>query len=245
MQDSEGYKYFDGAECIDGTTKTTFTNQWQLITDQTTPSESTYLNYGNTIINNRTGLLDNVKFLVMSKEPEESISISGSANGILIEQKNDVSISDVSLIKTITATTNLDNLDVRFAISKDSGKTWQTYDTGTWDDIDIHNKQQFKDNGYSLSQFSTIPLTDWNSYNAKTLKFAFIITQNGNNGKTVIDTIKIIADLVGSWRHFKESEAQYEYISDSELKVTFFEAGNYKVNYLDSITPSSGTGRGS
>ena len=28
-KDNEGYKYFDGAECIDGTTKVTFTNQWK------------------------------------------------------------------------------------------------------------------------------------------------------------------------------------------------------------------------
>lgn len=243
-KDSEGYKYFDGPECIDGSPRPTFTNQWQLITTQTIPDETTYLHYGNTVINNKIGLQDNVKFLVMSKEPDEKITISGNANGILVEQKNDVSISDVSLIKTITAITNLDNLDVRFAISKNSGKTWQTYSVGTWIDIDIHNKQQFMNNGYSLSQFSTIPLIDWNSYKAKTLKFAFIITQNGSNGKTIIDNIKILADLVGSWRHFKESEAQYEYISDTELKVTFLEGGNYKVNYLDQLTPSS-SGSGS
>lgn len=241
-KDSDGYKYFDGAECIDGSTRPTFTNQWQLLTSQVVPDEITYLHYGNTVINNRIGLQDNVKFLVASKEAEENINISGNANGILVEQNDDVSISDVSLIKTITAITNLDNLDVRFAISKNSGKTWQTYNTGAWVDIDIHNKQQFMDNGYNLSQFSTIPLTDWNSYKAKTLKFAFIITQNGNNGKTVIDNIKILADLVGSWRHFKESEAQYEYISDTELKVTFLEGGNYKVNYLDQLAPSGGSG---
>lgn len=244
VKDSEGYKYFDGPETINGTSRPVFTNQWQLLTDQTVPDETTYLHYGNTIINNKIGLQDNAKFLVMSKEPDEKITISGNANGILVEQKDDVSISDVSLIKTITAVTNLDNLDVRFAISKNSGKTWQTYSAGAWIDIDIHNKQQFMNNGYSLSQFSTIPLTDWNSYKAKTLKFAFIITQNGSNGKTIIDNIKILADLVGSWRHFKESEAQYEYISDTELKVTFLEGGNYKVNYLDQLAPSS-SGSGS
>ena len=36
--------------------------------------------------------------------------------------------------------------------------------------------------------------------------------------------------------HFKESQAQYEYISDTELKITFLEAGDYKVNYLDKIS---------
>lgn len=243
--DSEGYKYFDGPQCTDGTTRSTFTNQWQLMTNQTTPQETDYKDYGNIIINNIIGLQNNTKFLVMSKEPQETLTISGNINGAIVEQKNDVSISDVSLIKTITATTNLTNLDVKFAISKNSGKTWQTYNMGVWDDIDIHDRQIFQNNGYNLSQINTIPIADWNSYGAKTIKFAFIITQNGSNGNTVINTIKVLTDLVGSWRHYKESEAQYEYISDSEVKVTFFEGGNYKVNYLDSITPSSGTGSGS
>lgn len=238
-KDSEGYKYFDGEECLDGTIKSTFTNQWQLINTQTIPDESIYKDYGNTVINNRIGLLDDVRFLIMSKEPKESISISGYVNASLVEQSRDVSISDISLIKSITATYNLDNLDIRFAMSKNSGKTWQTYNSGDWIDIDIHNKQEFKNNGYSMLQFAAIPLEDWNAYKAKVIRFAFIITQNGVNGKTILDNIKEIADLVGSWRHFKESEAQYEYISDTELKVTFLESGNYKVNYLDQLNPAT------
>ena len=238
-KDADGYKYFDGAECLDGTIKMTFTNQWQLIPIQNEPDESIYKEYGNIIINNRIGLLDDARLLIMSKEPKESINISGHVNGTLVEQIQDVSISDISLIKSITSTHNVENLDVRFAMSKDNGKTWQTYNYGSWDNIDIHNKQEFMDNGWSLSQFDTIPLEDWNSYKAKTIRFAACITQNGPNGKTVLDNITEIADLVGSWRHFKESEAQYEYISDTELKITFLESGNYKVNYLDQL--STGT----
>lgn len=240
VKDDEGYKYFDGEENIDGTTNDTFTNEWKLIPSDVPlpPDEEVYKNYGKTFINNRIGLLDNAKFLVMSKEAKEVINISGNINGALIEQIQDSSISDVSLIKSITSTHNTDNLDIRFAISKDSGKTYQTYDAGSWTDIDIHNKQEFMNNGYSLAQFDSIPLEDWNNYKAKTIKFAAIITQNGPNGKTILNNIKEIADLVGSWRHFKESEVQYEYISDTGLKITFLEGGNYKVNYLDQLNSS-------
>lgn len=238
-KDNEGYKYFDGSECIDGSIRPTFTDKWQLIGSQSMPDEDTYKDYGNVVINNRIGLLDDARFLVMSKEPKETISISGYVNGALLEQVQDVSISDISLIKSITSTHNVENLDVKFAMSKDNGKTWQTYSFGSWDNIDIHNKQEFMNNGWSLSQFATIPLEDWNSYKAKTIRFAACITQNGPNGKTILDNIREIADLVGSWRHFKESEAQYEYISDTELKVTFLEGGNYKVNYLDQLNPAT------
>ena len=240
-KDDEGYKYFDGIDMIDGTSNPSATNEWLLIpsTAALPPDEDTYKEYVRCIITDRIGLLDNTRFLVMSKEAKENINISGNINATLVEQNHDVSISDISLIKSITSTHNTDNLDIRFAMSKDSGKTWQTYNTGSWTDIDIHNKQEFKDNGYSLAQFSTIPLEDWNNYKAKVIRFAVIITQNGPNGKTILDNIREIADLVGSWRHFKESEAQYEYISDSELKITFLEGGNYKVNYLDQLVPSS------
>lgn len=234
-KDNDGYKYFDGAECLDGTTKSVFTNQWKLLPYQAEPDELTYKDYGNLIITNRDGLLDDTRFLIMSKESKESVTISGHINGSLIEQNQDVSISDISLIKSITSTHNIENLDVRFAMSKDNGKTWQTYNSGSWDNIDIHNKQEFMNNGWSLAQFGTIPLEDWNNYKAKIIRFAAIITQNGPNGKTILDNIREIADLVGSWRHFKESEAQYEYISDTELRITFLESGNYKVNYLDSL----------
>lgn len=238
-KDVEGYKYFDGAECIDGTTRQSFTNQWKLIPEITgQPDEDTYKKYGKTIINNRVGLLDNTKFLVMSKEPKETINISGNINGALVVQNNDVSVSDISLIKSINSTHNVTNLDVRFALSKNNGKTWQTYSPGGWMDIDIYNKQEFMDNGWNLAQFNTIPLEDWNSYKAKTIRLAASITQNGANGNTILDNIKEIADLVGSWRHFKESEAQYEYISDTEVKITFLESGNYKVNYLDQLNSS-------
>lgn len=95
-----------------------------------TDNNTLYADYGNTFITNRDGLLDRVRFLIMSKEAKENIEISGHINGALIEQNFDSSISDISLIKSITSTDNVENLDVRFAMSKDSGKTWQTYDAG-------------------------------------------------------------------------------------------------------------------
>lgn len=176
----------------------------------------------------------------MSKESQESINISANINKVIIKQKDDISISDVSEIKTMEVTADLTDLDIKFAVSKNSGKTWQTYNSGTWTDINITDRDIFSTNGYTLSQFNSIPVADWNSYEAKTLKFAFIITQNGLNKNTIIDNVRIIADLLGSWRHFTEAEATYEYISDTELKVTFIEGGNYKVNYLDSLNPSTG-----
>lgn len=242
-KDDTGFKWFNGKDTIDGNTNTSFTDKWETIPNVTTEADLTediYKQYGNTVITNKDGLQDNTKFLVMSKEAQEKINISANINKAVVEQKNDISISDVSELKTMEVVADLTDLDIKFAVSKNSGKTWQTYNSGNWTDIDIKDRDAFSTNGYTLSQFNSIPVIDWNNYKAKTLKFAFIITQNGSNKNTIIDNIRIIADLLGSWKHYTEAQATYEYISDTELKVTFIEGGNYKVNYLDSLSPSTG-----
>lgn len=57
-----------------------------------------------------------------------------------------------------------------------------------------------------MAFFSAIPLSDWQSYNPKTLRFAFYISQNANTGSNpILSSINYIADLVGSWSHFTET----------------------------------------
>lgn len=244
-QDSEGFKWFNGTEYTDGTINPNGTNEWELlpIQDESEIEYSVYKQYGNRVITGKLGLQDETTFWVNSTEAEEFISISGYINQVLIEQATDISLSDVSIITKVEAKYDTSNLDIRFAMSRDHGKTWYTYDpnnvdpkTGSWKTIDIHNKADFSTYGFPLNQFSTIPLTEWNRSKPTLIRFAYIVTQNGPNGNAIISNAQIVCDLLGSWRHFTESEAMYEYISDSEIKVTFKEPGNYKVNYLDSIS---------
>ena len=117
--------------------------------------------------------------------------------------------------------------------------TWESYGGGNWIDIDITNKNDFQTKAYNLSQLSTIPVTDWKLYMSKKLRFAFCITQYNSNNGILLKCVKYIADLTASWRHSTEDQAMYEYISDTELKVTFLKEGNYKVNYLDELISSN------
>lgn len=235
--DSDGYKYFDGTDTITGKTNLGATNEWKLLPHpQTVPIYDDYYRYGDTIITNRTGLQDNVRFLVSSGEPEENISIDALVNRTLVKMNQDVTMADISVLQSISAVTSLANATVKFAASKDYGKTWQTYNGGQWVDIDISNLVTFQSNGYDMGFFSAIPVEDFNSYNAKNIRFAFCIEQTGYSAKTaILSAINVVADLLGSWRHFTESQASYEYITDDTVEITFKEAGNYKVNYLDSL----------
>lgn len=195
--DTEGYKYFDG-DLLEGTNATTPTYTWKLLDTQTTPEVETYETYGKSEITNTSGLVGKTRFLVMSPNAEETLEIDGNINGITVVQNTPISTSDVSLFKKFTVTGTLTNLDVRFAVSKNQGASWQTYSGGNWVDIDIKNKQDFKTNGYLLSQISSIPVEDWNSYKPATINFAFCITQNGTNTNTILNNIKATVDLVGS-----------------------------------------------
>lgn len=241
-QDSDGYKWFNGEDNIDGTTNTSFTDQWELIPNQSVPDKTTYDTYGKTVINNSTGLKDKVKFLVSSTQPDETILITGNVNGAIIQQAKDFNTSDLSVLKSFTAEGDLTGTTTTFAVSKDSGASWQTYRGGAWVDIDITNKNDFQTNACDITQISTIPLTDWKSYMSKKIRIALCITQYQSRGNvSLLTAIKYVADLTASWKHFTEDQASYEYISDTELKVTFLKAGNYKVNYLDELTTSSGS----
>lgn len=236
VKDSDGYKWFNGSEDIYGNSIPGASNEWELLTDQTKPTDATYVRYGNCIITNTVGLKDQARFLISSTEPQESISIDGLIAHEIVELIKDVSLADISTYKSITATTNLTGVSMKFAVSKDYGATWQTYNSGQWVDINIKNKNEFSQDGYDMAFFSAIPLADLASYNAKSLRIALLIQQNSYTGSNaLISSINSTVDLVGSWARFKEAQASYQYITDDTVEITFKEAGNYKVNYLDSI----------
>lgn len=236
VRDSEGIKYFNGVEAVEGDSNPNGTNQWELLPEGTELSVETYQEYGRFSILNKNGLDDGpVEFLCMAPEETSEIVISGKINKSTILQTTDANLADVSLIKSVTAVADTNMASTVFAVSKNSGRTWQTFDGVDFVDIDIKDRNTFAANGYSLSLFSSIPIEVWNNYNAKNIRFAFCITQNAESVATIINSIKLIGDLTGSWRKAKEAEATYEYTSIDNLKVSFTAAGNYKVNYLDNL----------
>ena len=238
-KDSDGYKWFNGITNLDDTTNSSATNKWELLSNQNVPTQDIYDAYGDKVITSADGLQNNVRFLVSAIVQDEELDIVGQVSKTVVEMTKDCNTSDVDTISNISFTGDLTNVDVRFAVSKDSGTTWQTYRSGVWKDIDITDKDDFLTNGYSLNNFTSIPKGDIKAYLSKKIRFAFIIDQTGDKTATLIKSIKITVDLVGSWKHAKESQVEYEYVSDTDLKVTFLEDGDYKVNYLDKIVTSS------
>lgn len=252
VKDNDVYKWFNGREFIDDTPdKPSATNQWEPIPEEDLaelfseyPSEETFKKYGNTVITNTSGLTrGNVRFLIKSIAPDnilsrdERLSISGNVNGAIVKMNKDCKLSDVSEFLSTGTVSNLTDTVVRFAISKDHGNNWLTYKDGLWRPLDITNKQEFQDDGCSLSLINSIPVTDWINLKTKELRFAFCITQIGSSANQFkLEEVYFMINQTGSWRGAKESDFDYEYISSDQLKVTFKTEGNYKVNYMDKIT---------
>lgn len=251
VKDNGVYKWFNGREFIDDTPdKSSAPNQWEDIPEEDLedifsdyPSEATFKKYGNTVITNASGLTKgNVRFLIKSITPDdilardERLTISGNVNGAIVKMNKDVKLSDVSEFLSAGTISNLTDTIVRFAISKDHGKSWLTYKDGIWRPLDISSKLTFQDDGCSLSLINTIPVTDWIGLKTKELRFAFCITQIGSSANQFkLEEVYFMINQTGSWRGAKESDFDYEYISSDQLRVTFKAAGNYKVNYLDKI----------
>lgn len=240
IEDSEGIKYFNGEKDNEGNVNPNPTNQWELLPEGVTLDEVCYRSYGNYSATNIDGLLlEKVKVLCMSEDPDAEVTIDGKVNKSIIQQKDDMIVSDYALITKLEASFDPNIASVKFAISKNSGKTWQSFDGTSFIDLDISDRNVFDAGGYDLSLFNSIPVESWNNYKAKTIRFAFCITQKASSTNTVLSYIKFIGNLIGSWRKALESEATYEYSAIDNLKVKFLKGGNYKVNYLDSISSSN------
>lgn len=236
IEDSEGIKYFNGTVDRDNNPNPDGTDTWELLPDDVVLGEEAFLEYAKYIPTNKTGLLDEeAKILCMSEDEEASISIDGKINKAIVKQTIDTIVSDIGLITAVAATFNSLNADIQFAISKNSGKTWQSYNGIDFVDIDTEDRDIFAANGYNLSLITSIPLETWNNYKAKTIRFAFCVTQKSNTTAPIITSVDFTGNLIGSWRKALETEATYEYTAIDNLRIHLTKAGNYKVNYLDSL----------
>lgn len=240
--DSQGYKYFNGVELGEAEDENNPPNNtWELIPNLTgEPQPDTYTQYGKYEITSFNGLEQNSTLLMMHKNANDKINIDAYVNSTILKQTKPISVSDVSEFLSLESNSSGIGVDIRFALSKDQGLTWQTYQIGgNWINIDINDKVAFATNGYPLASLNIIPIEDFNLYAPKTIMLALCITQTDESSGSIFKSLSYVANLVGSWRHYKEDEAEYEYVSDTELKVKFLKSGNYKVNYLDSLNASS------
>ena len=114
VKDSDGYKYFNGTTLIDNTTNDSGSDTWELLPNQSIPTQDIYETYGKYIITSANGLQDKVRFLVSSINEDDTIDISGKVNKTIVETK-DTNTSGIDTIKSITFTGNTAGATIKFA----------------------------------------------------------------------------------------------------------------------------------
>ena len=63
--------------------------------------------------------------------------------------------------------------------------------------------------------------------------FAYFLHLEPYESNCSINKLDISISLIYGWEHQNQSKANYEYPILSQLRVVFYEDGDFKVNYMD------------
>ena len=119
---------------------------------------------------------------------------------------------------------------IKILLTKDLS-TYQTYDftNSQWVNCDISD---ISTQGISINQVKNIPKADMTSL-GDSFAFAYFLHLEPYEADCSIDKLDISISLTYGWEHQNQSKANYEYPMLSQLKVVFYEDGDFKVNYMD------------
>ena len=119
---------------------------------------------------------------------------------------------------------------IKVLLTKDLS-TYQTYDftNSQWINCDISD---ISTQGIPIDQVKDIPKVDMTSL-GDSFAFAYFLHLEPYESDCSIDKLDITISLTYGWEHQNQSKANYEYPMLSQLKVVFYEDGDFKVNYMD------------
>jgi len=202
---------------------------------------STFLDAGNTeTYDSFEGLIPgDVKFYCSSPNLNKYLMIDGLARYQVITSTTELNMSQIDQIKNWNVKGLHASANIKCAISTDGGLSYKILSNYNWISIDIRDRELFWSQGISLADLNTIPSEKWLEGRPLSFRFAFIINQNYLYEQPVLSGIEVVSDLVGAWRKaIHGSQYDYEYIASDLAKITFNQAGSYKVNYLDKVIES-------
>ena len=121
---------------------------------------------------------------------------------------------------------------IKVATSIDKGYSWYSYQDGSWQIVNIEDKEQFKSNGMTPSEIASC--TDWDNLVGDNdyIRFAYYIEQPTVNDVVSVDQLEMQADLNGQWKGaYYGTDYDYEYSYKNKVLVDIKQDGSYKINY--------------
>ena len=158
----------------------------------------------------------------------------------LIDNSYETTVLPSSLLDNPIPGSEVRGLEFHSSLTEDSYiKVLLTKDLSTYQTYDFTNSQWMNCNiadistqGIPIDQVKDIPKADMTTL-GDSFAFAYFLHLEPYESDCSIDKIDITISLTYGWEHQNQSKANYEYPMLSQLRVVFYEDGDFKVNYMD------------
>lgn len=172
-----------------------------------------------------------IKILQKSKDNiDKSIEIKAKPKSQIVIQKEDIDLSSVESVDKINIKTVGNGGKIKIAISGDSGQRWVVNKSGSWQEISL---KDIKDAGMDVNKLCSLTKEELGIIlTNNTLKIAYYIEYDDIESDYGIDNLQMQVDMRGVWkkaRHYNDYD--YEYASNTKLRVYIKTDGTYKINY--------------
>ncbi|WP_291567018.1 MULTISPECIES: hypothetical protein [unclassified Clostridium] len=177
--------------------------------------------------------LDNFRMIDNIENIEDGIikklELKAIPNDTILTPKNDMDLSHVERIDYFKLKANGSN--IKIVCSVDSGKTWKTFKSEKWDNINL-NLEDIKEKGMAIDLFNSINDVFWNDLlTTKKIRFAYLFSMDDISQIEELEDLSIKYDGQGKWVQAKETDFDVIYASNTLLQVYIKFDGNIKINY--------------
>lgn len=161
---------------------------------------------------------------------DKFVEIKGKPKPQIVIPKEDIDISSVESVDKINIKTLGKGGNIKLAISGDSGQRWVVNNSGSWQEIEL---KDIKDAGMDIKRLSSLTKEELAIIlKNNTLRIAYYIEYDDVQSDYGIDNLQMQVDMRGVWqkaRHYTDYD--YEYASNTKLRVYIKRNGTYKINY--------------
>ncbi|ARC85630.1 putative signal peptidase II [Clostridium argentinense CDC 2741] len=147
----------------------------------------------------------------------------------LLIPKGDMNLSNVRNIDYFKI--NGKGINIRIVCSADGGKTWKTFKSEKWVNINLE-LENVREKGMTIDLFNSINGVFWNELvTTKRIRFAYLFCIDTIDDVEELDELLLQYDSEGKWLQAKEDTFDVVYASNTLLQVFVKFSGDIKINY--------------
>jgi hypothetical protein len=190
--------------------------------------------------------LPSPKLVAYSNQEEYSIALTKKSAKVImdavpltqtIKASGDIDITGVEVIESIVLNANeLHGGAARVAISVDSGTTYKVWNGTSWITVNVNDKQEFKNLGFSRSTLLAVTSIQFALLRGEsnTIRFAYLLDRPTYGAVAEHDSITINVALQGITQEASRSDYTIDYdFENNQVTYNFAKAGTYTIAYAE------------